>query len=95
MARISVEGGNDLNILCGNEKLMDRAGIDLSFSHFRDNMHALGKDGKTVVCMVVNNIPRLLISLEEAHVAKPEAVAVVNYMRDVMKLKVAMITGDN
>ena len=27
--------------------------------------------------------------------AKPEALAVVTYMRDVMKLKVAMITGDN
>ena len=45
--------------------------------------------------MVVDKTPRLLISLEEAHLAKKEAIGVVSYLRDVMKLKVAMITGDN
>ena len=45
--------------------------------------------------MVVDGIPRLLISLEEDHLAKPEAIGVVGYLRDVMNLKVAMITGDN
>jgi len=58
-------------------------------------MQSLEKEGKTVVCMVVNDIPRLLISLEEDHLVKPEALGVVSYLRDVMHLKVAMITGDN
>lgn len=58
-------------------------------------MQALEQEGKTVVCMAVNGDPRLLISMEEAHLAKPEAVPVVNYFQNVMKLKVCMITGDN
>ena len=45
--------------------------------------------------MAIDNMPRLLVSLEEEHLTKPEALAVVTYMRDVMGLKVAMITGDN
>ena len=40
-------------------------------------------------------MPRLLISLEEAHLTKPESLGVVQYLREVMKMKVAMITGDN
>lgn len=59
------------------------------------NMQSLEREGKTVVCMAIDNMPRLLVSLEEEHLTKPEALAVVTYMRDVMKLKVAMITGDN
>jgi len=58
-------------------------------------MQSLEKEGKTVVCLVVNEEPRLLIALEEAHVTKPEALGVVTYLRDVMKMDVAMITGDN
>jgi cation transport ATPase len=45
--------------------------------------------------MVIDQIPRLLISLEESHLTKPEALAVVTYLRDVLNMKVAMITGDN
>ena len=75
--------------------MMQRFNIDLDFNNFRLNIESLEKEGKTVVCMVINNIPRLLISLEEDHVAKPESVGVVSYLRDVMHLKVAMITGDN
>jgi hypothetical protein len=33
--------------------------------------------------------------MEEAHLAKPESKEVVNYLKNVMKLRVAMITGDN
>ena len=91
----TAEEGKDLKVLCGNDKLMDRYGVDLEFNNFKLNMESLEREGKTVVCMAVNNIPRLLISLEEAHLAKTEALAVVTYMRDVMGLKVAMITGDN
>jgi cation transport ATPase len=45
--------------------------------------------------MAVNNIPRVLISLEEKHIAKDEAKVVLNHMRKEMGLKVMMITGDN
>ncbi len=82
-------------MLCGNEKLMNRYGVDLDFADFRSNMLALEKEGKTVVCMTVNNVPRLLISLEEEHLVKPEALAVVTYFREVLDLRVAMIRGDN
>ena len=82
-------------MLCGNDKLMDRYGVDLDFANFRLNMQSLEKEGKTVVCMAIDKMPRLLVSLEEDHLAKPEALAVVTYLRDVMKMKVAMITGDN
>lgn len=47
------------------------------------------------MCLVINKLPRLLISLEEISLCKPEALPVVNYLRDVMKMKIAMITGDN
>ena len=74
---------------------MKRHDVDLEFNNFRMNMESLEQEGKTVVCLVIDGSPRLLISMEEAHTAKKEALAVVSYLRDVMKLKVAMITGDN
>ena len=84
-----------LKVICGNDKLMERYSVDLDFNNFRMNMQSLEQEGKTVVCLVIEGCPRLLISLEEAHVAKQEALGVVSYLRDVMKMKVAMITGDN
>ncbi len=81
--------------MCGNDKLMDRYNIDLEFNNFRMNMQSLEKEGKTVVCMAIDKMPRLLVSMEEDHLAKPEALGVVTYLKDVMNLKVAMITGDN
>jgi len=74
---------------------MERFEIDLDFNNFRMNMQSLEQEGKTVVCLVINKTPRLLISMEEVNLAKPEALAVVTYLREVMKLKIAMITGDN
>lgn len=58
-------------------------------------MQSLEKEGKTVVCLVIDKIPRLLISLEEISLCKEEALPVVTYLRDVMQMKIAMITGDN
>lgn len=84
-----------MKVFCGNDKLMDRFGVDLEFNNFLLNIQSLEREGKTVVCMAIDSVPCLLISLEEAHVAKPEALAVVSYLRDVMHMKVAMITGDN
>lgn len=74
---------------------MERFKVDLDVKNFRLNMNALESFGKTVVCLAINNYPRVLISLEEKHIAKDEAKAVLNYMRRNMGLKVSMITGDN
>jgi P-type E1-E2 ATPase len=52
-------------------------------------------EGQTVVCLAIGQTPRLLLSLEEEHLAKPEAKEIVRYMQQEMKIKVAMITGDN
>lgn len=69
-----------LQVLCGNDKLMDRFGVDLDFNSFRMNMESYEVEGKTVVCMAVQNVPRLLVSLKEDHIAKVEAQDVVDYV---------------
>lgn len=55
----------------------------------------LEQEGMTVITLVVNKVPQLIICLEEKHLAKPESKEVVNYLRNRMSMKVAMITGDN
>lgn len=45
--------------------------------------------------LAVDKVPSLIISLEEAHLAKEEATYVVSYLKNVLKMKVCMITGDN
>lgn len=37
----------------------------------------------------------MIISLQETHLSKPESVEVVNFLKNNLKLKVKMITGDN
>ena len=59
------------------------------------NVELLEQEGMTVVLLAINKVPQLIISLEETHLAKPESREVVNYLRNVMKMRVAMITGDN
>ena len=49
----------------------------------------------TVITLVVNKVPQMIICLEEKHLAKPESKEVVNYLRYNLGMKVAMITGDN
>jgi len=92
---VTTQKRKQMTVLCGNDKLLERFNIDLDFNNFRLNMESLEKEGKTVVCMVIDEIPRLLISMEEDHLSKPESLGVVTYLRDVMHLQVAMITGDN
>ena len=58
-------------------------------------MEFLEQEGKTVIAMVIDSVPQLLISLEETHLAKPESRLVVSYLQDVLKKRVCMITGDN
>lgn len=59
------------------------------------NIHLLEQQGRTVVILAVQNVPQLIVSLEEEHLAKPEAQWVVSFLRDKMGMRVCMITGDN
>jgi cation transport ATPase len=49
----------------------------------------------TVVSMCVSGVPQIILTLEEMHIAKPESREVVDYLRNTLKMRVAMITGDN
>jgi len=49
----------------------------------------------TVVTMSVRGAPHIILTLEEMHIAKPESKQVVEYLRNTLKMRVAMITGDN
>ena len=45
--------------------------------------------------VAVDSVPRLVICLEEEHVAKPESILLIKYLKEKFNFKVAMITGDN
>ena len=64
-------------------------------SEIAKNLDLLEQEGLTVVTLSMNGLPQMIISLEEQHVAKPESREVVQYLRQVLKVRVAMITGDN
>jgi len=81
--------------LIGNEKLIQRYDVDLSHNRLSTNLKELEQTGKTVVILCIDKTARLLISMEEEHLAKPESQAIVKYLREELHLKVAMITGDN
>lgn len=82
-------------VMCGNEKLMKRYDINLNYNRLDENIQELESLGRTVVIVTIDKVARLLISLEEEHLAKEEAKAVINYLQKDLGLKVAMITGDN
>ena len=74
---------------------MNRFEILKNYPSLSKNVHYLEEEGKTVVILVINKIPQLILALEETHLAKPESRQVIQYLQDVMKLRVCMITGDN
>lgn len=65
------------------------------FPELTKNIGYLEEEGKTVVILAIDKYPQLIISLEEAHLSKPESKMVVSYLRNRMKMRVCMITGDN
>lgn len=48
-----------------------------------------------MVILAVNLVPSLIISLEEADITKSESKYVIQYLSQVMNMRVCMITGDN
>lgn len=65
------------------------------YPELEKNIGYLEEEGKTVVILAVDKIPCSVISLEETHLSKPEALFVVNYLQKTAGMKVCMITGDN
>ena len=55
----------------------------------------LEQQGKTVVCLAIDKVARMFITLAEDHLVKEDAKIVVDYLRLKKKMRVAMITGDN
>lgn len=74
---------------------MERYNILSNYPELAKNILCLEQQGKTVVIMAINLIPQLVLSLQETHLTKSEAPFVINYMQNIMKLKVCIITGDN
>lgn len=65
--------GHEFEVLLGNEKLMKRNNVNLTYNRLDENMSELESLGKTVVIFAINNTGRLLISLEEEHLAKQDS----------------------
>ena len=96
IARIwKIDEEEELKVMCGNEKLMNRFDVKMDFNQLPENIDSLEQEGKTVVCLAVDQVPRLLISLKEQHTTKEDALDVIKTLRNDMGIKVAMCTGDN
>jgi len=52
---------------------MTRNNLDL-------NVNSLELEGQTVVCLAIDQVPRLVFSLEEEYPARKEAMQVVKYL---------------
>jgi len=59
---------------------MNRFEILKQHKEVEKNIEYLEREGKTVVMLAVNLVPQLIISLEETHIAKPEAKEVIQYL---------------
>ena len=95
IASITPKDGENKNIACGNMKLMKREGVLSPDDKISKQIQYLEEEGKTVIVLAIQKVPSLIISLEEAHLSKPESKYVIQYLQTQMKMKVCMITGDN
>lgn len=80
-----------VSVLVGNDEYCEEKGIEIN-AKIRDHMHELEMEGKTVVCVVVENHMVGVIAL--ADTPRPESKAVVEHLKS-MGLDVWLITGDN
>jgi len=58
-------------------------------------VEALELEGKTTLLLGIDGCLGLILTLQEEHLAKPEALGVVNYLQHTLNMRVCMITGDN
>jgi hypothetical protein len=59
---------------------MSRIGADLTRNNLDVNINSLELEGNTVVCLAINQVPRLVVSLGEDYPAKKEAKKVIGYL---------------
>lgn len=59
---------------------MKREGILQSDDKISKQIQYLEEEGKTVVVLAIKGVPSLIISLEEAHLSKPESKVVIKYL---------------
>ena len=52
---------------------MNRYNILANYPQVNDNVIQLEDEGKTVVVLAIDNIPQLIITLQEKHLVKPES----------------------
>ncbi len=81
---------NNYEILLGNKKLMEEAKINIEEAN--ETISKFEEEGKTVMILVVNR--KLAGVLAVMDTIKNEAFEVIKQLKN-MKLKVAMLTGDN
>ena len=69
--------------------------INQKYCELLKNVEYLEQEGKTVVVLVIDKVPQLIVALEEAHLAKEDSKYVVKYLQTELNMRVCMITGDN
>lgn len=84
----------EIVISCGNDKLMRSQQVNFP-AEVKHGLLKLEEQGLTVVTLAVSQVPQLIITMDELHIAKEESREVIAYLRESMGLRVAMITGDN
>lgn len=60
-------------VICGNTKLMYRYNVLEQFKEIVQQISYLEEEGKTVIMLVVDRVPSLIISLEEKDLCKTES----------------------
>lgn len=82
----------DVAVLIGNRRLMNSHSIDLS-AIVQENAIELESKGKTVVFCAWTGHLRGIVAISDT--VRREAKSVINYLKNVAKVNVWMITGDN
>lgn len=89
--RKDVFGSSDVRVLVGNAEFLEEKHIEVA-AKIREEMHTLEMEGKTVVCVCIEE--KLVGIIGLADTARPESKSVVQYLKS-MGLDVWLITGDN
>lgn len=83
--------GADVIVMVGNPEFCEEKRIEIG-EKIREQMHELEMEGKTVVCVCMDE--KLVGVIALADTPRPESKAVVSYLKS-MGLDVWLITGDN
>lgn len=86
-----LSGAEEVNVMVGNPEYCEEKRIEIG-EKIREQMHELEMEGKTVVCVCIDE--KLVGVIALADTPRPESQAVVSYLKS-MGLDVWLITGDN